>query len=240
MSMDFSEFKRLLGADPGNQDPGFLRARVSSPEFERAAAEADRFEDLLARAATLPAPDQLLANIQSIPQRGAMHSGWLRRWPMAMAAGLLIAIGAAGITWKLTPHWDSVEDYVREHYRHDGATLLARADGRVADEVQTFLARFDVEAMPALAGIVGVIKYCPTPDGKGVHMVLNTQHGPVTVIYMPETPVTDNERFTFDGREVLLVDLRSGSAAIIGDREQQVSDLYALLRESIVPVADAT
>jgi hypothetical protein len=118
--------------------------------------------------------------------------------------------------------------------------VLAKADGRVADEVQAFLNRFDVEAMPALAGIVGVIKYCPTPDGKGVHMVLNTERGPVTVIFMPATPVMDRERFTFDGRDVVLVQLRSGSAAIIGSPTQQVADLYALVRESIVPVDDAT
>ena len=44
MSMDYSEYKRLLGADPRNQDPAFLRARESSPEFRDAAAEADRLE----------------------------------------------------------------------------------------------------------------------------------------------------------------------------------------------------
>lgn len=240
MFMDFSEFKRLLGADPRNQDPEFLRARVSSPEFEQAAAEADRFEDLLARAVALPVPDQFLEELQSVPRRAATRTGWQRRWPMALAAGLLIAVGAAGVTWKTMPRWDSVEDYVSDHFRHDGAMLLARADGRVADDVQTFLARFNVEATPALAGIVGVIKYCPTPDGKGVHMVLNTQRGPVTVIYMPATSVTDHQEFAFDGQEVLLVDLRSGSAAIIGSPAQPVSDLYALVRASIVPVPDAT
>ena len=238
--MDYSEFKRLLGADPRNQDPAFLRARASSPEFEQAAAEADRFEDLLARAVALPVPDQLLDAIRSIPQRPATRTGWRRRWPVALAASLLIAIGAAGLTWKTTPRWDSVEDYVSDHFRHDGGVLLAQADGRVAEDVQSFLARFDVEAIPELAGIVGVIKYCPTPDGKGVHMILNTQHGPVTMIYMPGTPVTDREHFTFDGREVLLVDLRSGSAAIIGSPAQAVSDLYALVRASIVPIPDAT
>jgi len=240
MSMDFSEFKRLLGADPHSRDPEFLRARASSPEFEQAAAAADRFEDLLARAVAVPVPEQLLDDLRSIPQRAATRTGRRPRWPIALAASLLIAIGAAGLNWKMNPHWDSVEDYLSDHYRHDGAMLLARADGGVADEVQAFLARFDVEAMPELAGIVGVIKYCPTPDGKGVHMVLNTQHGPVTVIYMPETPVTDRGRFAFDGREVLLVGLQSGSAAIIGRPAQQVDDLYALVHESIVPIPDAT
>ena len=53
MSMDFSEFLRRLGADPGNRDPEFLHARKSDPEFEQAAAAAEAFEARLERAADL-------------------------------------------------------------------------------------------------------------------------------------------------------------------------------------------
>lgn len=240
MSMDFSEFKRLLGADPHSQDPEFLRARASSPEFEQAAAEAERFEDLLTRAVTLPVPDQLIGDLLASPQQASLRAGERRWMPMALAAGLLIAIGAAGLTWRMNTSWDSIHDYVSDHYRHDGAELLAQADGRVADEVQALLADFEVEALPALAGIVGVIKYCPTPDGKGVHMVLNSERGPVTVIYMPDTSVTDHELFAFDGREAVLVELESGSAAIIGNEVQQVADLHDLVQDSIVPLPPTT
>jgi hypothetical protein len=240
MSMDFSEFKRLLGADPRNQDPEFLRARASSAEFEKEAAEADRLEALLDRAVSLPVPEDLMADIRSIPQRRSVSGPRRRAWPLAMAAGLLIAVGAAGLISQMDPSWGSVEDYVADHYRHDGATLLARADGEVAGEVQSLLAEFDVAALPALAGIIGVIKYCPTPDGKGVHMVLNSERGPVTVIYMPHTPVTDRKAITFDDREALLVALKSGSAAIIGSPQQQISDLYALIQESILPIPGTT
>ncbi len=239
MSMDFSEFKRLLGADPRNRDPEFLRARASSEEFEKEAAEADRLESLLDRAVALPVPDQLMADIRSIPQRPA--SAPLRRaWPLAMAAGLVVAVGAASLVWQMNPSWDSVEDYVAGHYRHDGADLLARADGEAADEAWSLLAEFDVQALPELAGIIGVIKYCPTPDGKGIHMVLNTVRGPVTVLYMPDTPVTDRRSITFDDREAMLVALESGSAVIIGSPQQQISGLYALIQDSIVPIPGTT
>jgi hypothetical protein len=238
--MDFSEFKRLLGADPRSRDPEFLRARASSAEFEQEAAEADRLEALLDRAVSLPLPEGLMSEIRSIPERRSAPDPRRRAWPMAMAAGLLIAVGAAGLIWQMTPSWGSVEDYVADHYRHDGAAVLARADGEVADEVQALLAEFDVEALPALAGIVGVIKYCPTPDGKGAHMVLNSERGLVTVIYMPDTPVTDRKAITFDDREAVLVALKSGSAAIIGSPQQQISDFYALIQDSIVPIPGTT
>jgi hypothetical protein len=233
--MNFSEFKRRLGAEPLSGDPEIKRARESSPEFEQAAVEAERFEKKLERAVSVSVPDNLLNELQAISQQAPRTSkgrGW---WRMALAASVLIAVGAAGLTWKMNQSWDSVEDYVVDHYRHDGAKVLAMKSEATAQDVQSILAGFDVEAAPSLADIVGVIKYCPTPDGKGVHMVLNTQNGPVTVIYMPDTTVSDGKIHAFDNVQTILVELQHGSAAIIGADSQLVSDYYAIVQNSIVP-----
>jgi hypothetical protein len=233
--MNFSEFKRLLGAEPRSGDPEFLRARHSSPEFEEAAADAERFETKLQRATSIPVPDGLLEGITAITRRppdSEKAKGW---WPMALAASVLIAVGAAGLTWNMTRGWDSVEEYLVDHYRHDGEKMMTRSEVVTAIEVQSVLSELNVQASPVLADIVGVIKYCPTPDGKGVHMVLNTESGPVTVFYMPDTEVTDREMLAFDNMEALLVDLQRGSAAIIGTDSQGISKLYAFVHDSIVP-----
>jgi len=235
--MNFSEFKRRLGAEPLSGDPELQRARHSSPEFEAAAAEAGRFEDKLIRAISLPAPEGLVGELQSISQQTVAEAGRGGWWRMALAASVLVAVGASVLTWNMNRGWDSVEDYLVDHYSHDGSKLIAQADGSSTVEVQTVLAEFDVKAMPALADIVGVIKYCPTPDGRGVHMVLNTQNGPVTVFYMPETAVTDKEMLAFDNVKAILVELPKGAAAIIGAGAQDVTDLYAIVHDSIVPAA---
>jgi hypothetical protein len=67
-------------------------------------------------------------------------------------------------------------------------------------------------------------------------MVLATEHGLVTLIYMPDTSVTDGERVNFDGLEAMLVTLQSGSAVIIGPEFRQVAELHSLVQESIIPV----
>ena len=97
---------------------------------------------------------------------------------MALAASILIAVGAAGITWNMNRGWDSVDQYLVEHYGDDGDKLLKESSSLPASDVQAIFSRFAMEAAPELAGIISVIKYCPTPDGKGIHMVLNTQEGP--------------------------------------------------------------
>lgn len=233
MPMNFSEFIRQLGAEPRNQDSEFLRARQSSPEFLQAAQEADSFEEKLTRALALPLPDDMMENILQISSNPAGAAPWWR--PMALAAGILIAIGVAGITWNMNRGWSSVDEYLADHYSHDGARLLELASGRTTEDIRAIFALFKVGATPELMEIVSVIKYCPTPDGMGVHMVLNTSEGPVTLIYMPATEVNDRETFEFDGMQVLLVSLEIGSAAIIGTGSQGISALYSVIQDSIIP-----
>ena len=232
--MDFSEFLRRLGAEPRSRDPELKRARESAPEFQEAAAVAERFEDLLEHAAKLPVPSDLVDDLRAVAddRRPAIRWGWRRT---ALAAGLLLAAGSALVVWQSAPRWDSVEDYVAGHYRHDGASVLALAGGPDGAELQRLLGEFRMAASPELAGIVSVVKNCPTPDGKGVHLVLNTEQGLVTVFYMPGTAVTDHEWLAFDDRQAVLVTLPRGSAAVVGSDGQQMEELYALVRRSLVP-----
>lgn len=235
MSMDFTEFKRRLGAEPRSRDPALVAARDSSAQHREAVIRAEVFEEKLELAAALPVPSDLLENIQEMCiSRQVKRSKWR---PVAMAASVLIAITAAGIGWNMSsPGWESVEAYVMDHYRHDGDRVLALAQEGTETDVRAMLARFDLDATPELADIVSLIKYCPTPEGKGVHMILDTRDGPVTVIYMPDTHVKDQEMLTFDAMEALLVDLEHGSAAIIGANSQHIRDYYAVVHDSIIPI----
>lgn len=227
--MDLSEFRRRLGAEPASEDAEMRAARRAGPEFAASAAAADRFEALLHEAVDVPVPPGLVDDLV------ALRSPRSRRlWPVALAAGLLLAVGAAGVTWQLRPGWDTVEGYVIAHYRHDGPELLQRLGTTEPSRTQDLLARFELEAAPDLTGIIGVIKACPTPDGRGLHMVLDTRSGPLTVIYMPRTPVADGARLAFDDVEAMLVELPSGSAALIG---HEVEDYYALVHDSLRPLA---
>jgi hypothetical protein len=239
--MNFSEFKQLLGADPHNRDPAFLHARDSSPEFREAAAQADRFEAKLERAVAVDLPKDLFAQIGKIPlqveDQGANRSTW---WPVAIAASLLLVIGAAGLSWKMSSPWNTVQEYVVDHYRHDGPSMLARTGEDLTTGVREMLAPFGIDATPQFAGIVDVMKVCPTPDGKGLHMILVTERGPITVIYMPGTSVTDGERLVFDDKEATLVLMPKGSAAIVGGSNQQVSDFHGLVQNGIYPLAGNT
>ena len=232
--MNFSDFKRLLGADPYSKDPGFLRARNSTTEFTEAAAAADKFEQKLTQALAVETPDGLQADIlqrvHSAPQRR------LSGWPMALAASVFMMIGAAAVfVW----HQDQMADleaYVMNHWQMDGTKLVAQAGGPAnIQEIQAIMASVNASADEQLASRVYFIKNCPTPEGKGAHMVLMTEQGPVTVFYLPNTEVQDQKSFEMPGMHAFLVNLQQGSAAVIGPSTTSVQSVALLLGSGLLP-----
>jgi hypothetical protein len=100
-------------------------------------------------------------------------------------------------------------------------------------DITKILSSLDATADSELSGRIRFIKFCPTPDGRGAHMVVSTDQGPMTIIYMPKTRVTDGEMVDFDQMHALLVNLEHGSAAIIGERSQSVESLVSTVRGSL-------
>jgi hypothetical protein len=231
MSMNFSEFKKLIGADPWNRDPEILRARNSAPEFESAAAEAEAFEEKLQSALHIQPPADLLNDIKAISRQPSRRRNWL---PLALAASLLITVGAVSLVWKQSHQWDSVEAYLADHYSQDGSKLVAKATGAVAQkDVDKIMAKLGASAGQQLAGSIRFIKFCPTPQGRGAHMVVSTDQGPMTIIFMPKTQVDDGEMVQFDQMHAMLVNLELGSVAIIGEQTQAVEKLQLMIRNSL-------
>jgi hypothetical protein len=231
--MDFSEFKRTLGAEPSSQDAEFLQARRSGPEFEQAAAAAEAFERALKRAVEVGVDEVVLDAILEIPHRQEVRRP--PRW-MALAASILIVAGVAGLTWLQSQRPDNIEEYVAQHHSHDGVKMLAQADGYAdAGRIEEIMAGLDLAAGGELSGRIALLKYCPTMDGRGLHMIVDTEHGLMQVIYMPGTQVEEGREFRFARMHAHLVNLAGGSAAVIGRLDQPVAGMDSLLRTSLLP-----
>lgn len=233
--MDFTEFRRRLGAEPRSDDESLGEAARSGPEFREAAEAAAALEDRIESTLRFDVDSQaLLEPLLQIPGRDGARAGPQRRRWLALAASVIVMIGAA--TW-MTLNLGrpaSLEDYVVSHYQHDGARVLSRAEpGFDSTEVNRIMARFGAEAAPALSNQVSYIKICPSLHARGAHMVLATNQGPVTVIYMPDTRVSDPLLMQFDGVQAEVITLLDGSAAVISPAGQSVESVHALLRDGL-------
>ena len=223
--MNFSEYKRRLNAEPNCEDPELLAARDSDPRFAAAAADAAAFEAKLAQALAVPHASEA----DSKPSKS--------RW-LAVAASLTLAVGLSVLLFVNNARYDSVNQFVHEHYAHDGPELLARAatmtEPMAATQTNEILASFGVSANPELTDRVRFIKFCPSVHGRGAHMVVSTTEGLATVMYMPGTNVTKPLLFEVDGQRAEVVSLNVGAAAIVGASEEAGQELEAILREALV------
>jgi hypothetical protein len=229
--MDFSEYKKRLGAEPLSRDSALLEARRSGEEFERAAVEAEALEARIEATLNFPVDDdELLGRVLAIPaaERRPRFS-----W-MARAASILVLLGLVSVAWYQGRQPATVEEYVAWHFQHDGDRVLSMAQPDFdATTVTEIMAGFEVATSPELVSMVRYMKLCPTLHGKGAHMILATESGPVTVIYMPDTVVENATLVRFEGMTGRLIALASGSAAIIRPDGQSLDGLDTLLQGSI-------
>jgi len=234
MSMNFSEFKQQLGADPASQDADFLRARESAPEFVEAAAQADQFERQLRAALAVREPDNLLKELAALTEEKPVTRSIWRHY--AVAAGVLLVVALAGITWRMYLVEPSIDKYVAGHYAFDGNELLASGEGQVAGNIAEVLETLSMRLDPDFAATVSFIKFCQTPLGIGAHLVVNTPTGAVTVLFMPGVDIKDGQMLEFEGMQAQLVSVKGGAVAVIGTPDQQVSDYHAVVQDSFVPL----
>ena len=228
--MNLTEFKKLLGADPLSRDPDTLRARQSGPEFEAAALEAEAFEDKLRAAVNIAPPDDaLLDGLLAVSEPPKRSYGW-----MAMAAGVLVAIGVAGVLWNQSVPTMDLDETVAWHYSEDGELLMAMArDDFDSGEARRILAEFELIAEQELQGQIRFMKICEGFNGSSAHMIVETDRGLISVIVMPG--VRARERlFEFGDMQGYYVTLGDATAAIIGSPEQAVSGFSDLIRNTLI------
>lgn len=234
--MNFSEFKRRLGAEPRSREAALLAARRSGPEFEQAAREAEAFEDRLEATLRFPVDSEaLLEEWLTVPDR---PPGRARIRGYAIAAGILAVAGVAAILRLQGPRHDSLEEYLASHFEHDGRALLAQAgEGAAHEQVEQVLARFGARAAPELVARVRYIKVCPGMDQDGAHMVVATDQGLVTLFYLPGTSVRETLVMSFDGQTARLQKMGSGAAAVIGAERRVAAVPEDWLRRVLRPGA---
>jgi len=233
--MNFSEFIKLLGAEPRNSDPETLRARQSGPEFEQAALDALVFEEKLESALDVIEPgDTFLKKITSlhstpVPSLPAYKTRWF-----AIAASVLVMVGVAGVSWRQANLPNTIEEYLPYHYGLDGLALIEKASADFdADIISTIMAGLNMSTRQELNEKIRFIKLCPTLQGLGIHMVVQTDEGLISLIYMPGTMVEDRRTIKFGEMQAYMVALETGTAAIIGRHDQSVSSLDLLVRNSL-------
>ena len=148
-----------------------------------------------------------------------------------MAASLLLSFIFASFFW-YNSQPNTVEEYISRAFIDESNVPLSAEPIEFA-EIKSVFADFKTGVSGDLGRVV-FIHNCHTPNGTGVHMVVSTNQGLVTVYYMPRTNL-DQKRveFDIDHSKASLVAMEKGSIAIIADTEQQLASIEPVLQNNL-------
>jgi hypothetical protein len=226
--------------DPDPENPDVIEAARSSRECADVLRESQRFEQQLAAALEVPARPGLAADL--IARRQALPQGPGISWMLATAAAVVLAVGV--VTFQFLPDskpgdpdLGEVWRHLASHWEHDGAQVLAASQSMrsEASDIADLLGGLGVDVDTELTARFTLGKICPTPDGDGAHLILDTEDGPITLIVMPDTPApeTPTARRLHDGQEAWLVGLNRGSVAVIADPNRGAFEIARRIRQQI-------
>ena len=219
--MSCDEARLLIGADPGTLTPALEEHLRSCPGCTEFRAEMLRLNAVLERAFEDPPA------IGATGARRAAPAHW-RQW--ALAASVLLATLAAVGVWLLRPS-ETLASEVVAHVKGEPASWLATHNvsaGAIDHALKSSGIALDVASER--------IVYAQSCWFRGhyvPHLVLETAHGPATVLLLRHEHVKARTDFHESGMSGVIVPAGDGSVAVLERGDGQVDELAAVLRQEV-------
>jgi len=260
--MNCLEFRRMSLTDPGTQDTGYQRHRHECAACRDYAAVGADFEAGLREAMNIEVPGDLVPRVllaQAIAVEQAPRRPWFgglsvlgliqgliqglasglaqlsakaRSPGLAVAASLLLLVAAGwlgmrgfggaplSLSAEVVAHIEAERDYLQKTDEVGEATVAALLEG--------FGAR--IRHSPGRVSYAGA---CEIRNRKGVHLVLQGERGPVTVLYVPGEKPGPTKRFEQDGFSGELLPVGGGSLAVVGEQGEALEAIITNLEHAI-------
>ncbi len=230
--MNYFEFMKILNADPYSNNPEFLAAKANDEQCKKAYKEAMHKESLIKAALNIPVPAHDIEHIRfHQAQDKQSHS---KNTVFAMAASMVLLFGA-GLFFINNNQNSDLEKFINEALLMEPAVYMSQSE-IPHDELAPLFASINTNIDGNL-GKVHFMKLCPTLNGKGARMVLmNDFNQPITVLYMPNSPVEEAINMEMEGFKGKIVALEQGSAAIIARPHESTAQIETALLNTLKPI----
>lgn len=215
--MNCLEYRRAKLSDPRRLADEALAHARDCAQCRDFAREVDATEISIAEALAVRVPEGLAE--RALLRRRPAH----RRWtPWALAAGLVLAVGALALHPFGT---DPSEQYARLAIEHvvmepeSLATERANDPAMVAAAVRSFGG-----TLKQPIGRVRYVRLCPVENGTGLHIVFETPDGPATLIVVADKRIAAAATADAAGLDALVRPAPRGYYAIVtGSRARTVA-----------------
>lgn len=227
--MNCLEFRRFELADPCASSADAQRHRTSCTACGKFAAAVDQQEIALAEVLNIPAPEGLTERILLTRKTGRRFAPRL----LALAASLTLAVGIGMFYWNggAVPRADYAQ-FAIDHVMHEPESFTTHVAVDPAHFKQE-IARFGGELRAPL-GKVRYLRICPTPEGPGLHVVIDTPNGTATLIIIPNVKRGSRTlNATLDGWNVTAGRAGEGYYALVTDSPRTLMEVDALLKKNV-------
>ncbi len=231
--MNYFDFKKILDADPHNKSPDFLQAIQDDITCRRAYKQAMEEESILSAALNIPVPQSDIDRIRFSQTHQNHNRNKQYQW-MALAASMFVVFGFGLIFYKNNQATE-LERFINEALLMEPAVYMSEAE-IPHQELEPLFASINT-AIDGDLGQVHFMKLCPTLEGTGARMVvMNDLNQPITVLYMPNSPVEEAINMQMEGFKGKIVALEQGSAAIIARPHQNTAQVEHTLFNALKPL----
>ncbi len=230
--MNYFEFINILQADPYSKNPEFLKAIKNDARCGHAYEQAMKKERLIEDALNIPVPKIEIEHIRF--KQTQIKQQTRKNYFFAAAASLFLLFGA-GLFLLSNNQQSDLENFIHEALLMEPTVYMS--DNEIPHaELEPLFASINTTIDGDL-GQVHFMKLCPTLDGKGARMVfMNELNQPITVLYMPNSPVEEAIDMQMDGFTGRIVALEQGSAAIIARPHESTAQIEDTLKSTLKPL----
>jgi len=221
--MNCDEFRQAVTADPAADAAGLSGHVEACPDCQEFLGRLRGFDRDMRAAMAIEAPPLRMpklpetADIVAMPRRAS----WARTGWIGLAASVaLVAVFVLNRAEERLPG-TSLAEQVIAHLDHEPASLAVTS-------IPVSDGRFDAVARPALVEVnrdIGLVTYAASCiiNGREVpHLVVQGEHGPVTILLLPHEKVTQAIPLQGVAVEGLILPVGNGSVAIIGNRGESI------------------
>lgn len=165
-------------------------------------------------------PDIDTTEVVSLPARRRLTAPvWL-----AAAATIVLAafVGVRMIGTNVT--YPSLADEIVAHLDHEPNALRV-TDEAVSGRRLAKVVPANVATMNHDAGLITYAQTCVINGKKIPHLVIQGEHGPVTILLLPDEAIDDAVQLEGESINGVLLPVGGGSVAIIGERDEQLETI---------------
>ena len=225
--MDDFEFRKSAVIDPGNQDPEFLEKTRQSRNNRRFIEKQLSFNQELLDTLALSTPENLTDRIilaqqlsqhktKQIKNRQKQWRNWLGG---SIAASIILAF-SINLIWPETLDSALLAQKVINHVHEDTHALNVLMNVPKTN-IDTMLASYGGKLNGPI-GQVSFLGHCIIGEHTGIHMVLRTSRGIVTVLLLPTQTINGASLLNDSQISGVLYPSQKGSIAILSEQPEAI------------------